>query len=95
MERQSITQRVCDAMMPTAHMEDEQRALDPDANKRDDQGDVAEIEEVRWPVVDQIDRNQHGHEGRVGELEPQRNATHGRHSRGRLVAFTWCGLPII
>jgi hypothetical protein len=44
LERKSITQRVCDAIMPTAH-------LNPDADQRDDQSDVAEIEEVGRPIV--------------------------------------------
>ena len=60
---------------------DEQRALDPDADQRNDQGDVAEIQEVGRSIVAQIDRNQHGHEDRVGELEPQRNAACGRRAR--------------
>jgi hypothetical protein len=62
---------------------DEQRALDPDPDQRDDQCDVAEIEEVGRPVVAQIDWNQHGHEGRIGEVEPQRNAARRWHNGWR------------
>jgi len=57
-------------MIPDRTHGDEQRALDPNADQR-------------RPVVAQIDRNQHGHEARVGELEPQRNATHGRRTEWR------------
>ena len=58
---------------------DEQRALDPDREKRDDQRDIAEIKEVRRPVEVPVDRDQHRHEGRVGELERQRQAVRGLH----------------
>src|SRR4051812_37585183 len=53
---------------------DKKRALEPDARQREDQRDIAKIEEIGRPVIMQIDRKKHRHERGVGELEPKWNA---------------------
>src|SRR5437762_1940293 len=63
----------------------QERAVDPDADQREQQRDVAEIQEVGRPVVIQVNRNKHRHEGGISKLEPQRHAAerlrHGRCQR--------------
>src|SRR5207245_10815903 len=51
----------------------EERALEPQGRQGDEQGDVAEPEEIHWTVRAPIERHQHGQERRVEQLDPQRN----------------------
>ena len=74
----SITQTVCEPRMPTAHIETSSGLSSQRPSEREEQRDVAEIEEIGWAVIVPVDRNQHRHERGVGELEPQRQAVGGR-----------------
>ena len=55
-------------MIPDRRNADQEPVLAPDAHERHEQGDVTEVQEVRRPVVPQIDRDEHRHERGVEEL---------------------------
>ena len=59
----------------------QQRAFEPDADERQDQHDVAEIEKIGRAVIVPIDRNEHRHEGGIDELERERQARRGLRHR--------------
>ena len=52
---------------------DQERALEPHADQREQQGEVAEVEEVPRGVGVPVDGDEDGAEGGVGELERQRD----------------------
>src|ERR1051325_4838918 len=72
----------------------EQRTLEPNRDHGAEQGDIAEEEEVRRPIVLQVDRKENRHERGIRDLDPERNERRrgGGHARVLFALFmAWYG----